>query len=124
MERIQAHVEPGPIFVHSEEQIFYDTDSSWLISEETGGIDPSGRGAAYVTSRRRMGVLDVSPQFYRGDLICKEAWESHNDKLCVQRQIAAQERSVVRAAAYLHLLLLSAASRRGDLNLRYALRAL
>ena len=79
----------GVIYEFSQERYEFDPEGSFIIHEETIGVDPDTNIAESHVNTRRMGHLDMREQLYRPDDICEEAFMEADDKLCCQRQIAS-----------------------------------
>ena len=77
-----------PLYEVSRETWEYD-DGAWIIHEETVGRDPDS-GEMVVALDRRVGAAPLSPsELPFAEHLCAEAFESHDDHLCVPRQVAA-----------------------------------
>ena len=78
-------LEPGHFFVDMED---LPGVRAWFLSEETVAVRDN-KGEANVLLDRRVGARPSCSQFLFPDGLCKEAFEEHEDKCCVPRQIAA-----------------------------------
>jgi hypothetical protein len=74
--------------VMSDERYFYDPSGSWLLSSlRTHQVD--GVAEMEALMRQPLGALrGVAAFLHSPDQIIPEAFEEHNDKLCVVRQLA------------------------------------
>ena len=75
----------------SGEQYFYDADAQWEISEmvTNPSLIPAGNPSTSVM-HRPLGALTAASAFLcRPEHIIPEAFEEHDDRLCVPRQVAA-----------------------------------
>ena len=75
----------------SRETWEYDdaSDGAWTIHEETVARDPDS-GEMVVALDRRVGTAPLSAsELPFAEHLCAEAFESHDDHLCVPRQVAA-----------------------------------
>ena len=76
------------VMEHSEQSWEYDDQGEWLISEETVGTIGNEAEASVVVNR----PLGTSPLHSETFLLSKHilplAYDNHNDKLCVPRQLA------------------------------------
>ena len=76
------------VMEHSEQSWEYDDEGEWLISEETVGTVGNDAEVSVVVNR----PLGTSPIHTDTFLLSKHilplAYENHNDKLCVPRQLA------------------------------------
>ena len=74
----------------SGETFTYDREGEWLISEMTTTIQ-DGEAVTSASLRQPLGASPVSCAAFLPfpELIVECAFDSHDDKLCVPRQIAA-----------------------------------
>ena len=76
------------VMQHSEQEWEYDPDGNWLMSEETIATI-NNEAEAIVVVNRPLGVDPIkSDTFLLAKHIMPLAYENHNDKLCVPRQMA------------------------------------
>ena len=74
---------------HSDETWYYDPNGDFKISEETIGVEGK-QPVAYVNAlEKSLGTNPVQdPSFLLFKQLLPQAFENHNDRLCVPRQIA------------------------------------
>ena len=73
----------------SGETIQLDRDGTWLISVLTTSVDAAGVVSTEARIKERLGCLRNAASFLPyHEHILPEAFETHNDKLCVPRQLA------------------------------------
>ena len=80
-----------PIYEVSKETWVYDasSDGGWVIHEETVARDPD-TAEMVVALDRRVGAVPMSPsELPFAEHLCPEAFEAHDDMLCVPRQVVA-----------------------------------
>ena len=84
---VQGQLDQGALLEFSQETWTLDSGGSWRIHEETVGVD-NGEGEAHVIMDRRAGALPVICTMPYSDCIMPEAFEEHDDMMCVPRQLA------------------------------------
>ena len=85
---VQGQLDRGALLEYSDETWSLDGGGSWRIHEETVGVD-NGEGEAHVILDRRVGTRPVICTLPFPEAIMPEAFEEHDDMLCVPRQLAA-----------------------------------
>ena len=91
MEELNDAVGGAALLSHSDETWYFDSTGEFKISEETIGVDSETKQpVAYVNALERpLGTSPVQdPSFLLFRHILPQAFENHNDRLCVPRQIA------------------------------------